>query len=577
MRLFHKFLIALVVVSTVPLIIYSVILLKTTGSTLKDIININFVNLADNLTRDVNKYFSEIEPKLDIARRAEKNKELTTSAKFGMILSEMSQTKTLLGILLIDDSLNVLTGMTEDGGTYGLILNKELVAKARATNGVETGGIFYTSKDVPYFDIVYPISGTSPKEYFYYRVKVDWLLEKLKFTIGNVEKDSAKSVMLIDVSSSAVSTAGAVRAGDVDKVQGLLEASLNKIFERHRNVNVAMRSRGPGWLVVLQEPARVAYAEVTKLWLGAIVLVLITVCGALFAAMFLAKSLSKPIENLAAGIEIVSKGNLDHVVEAVSKDELGKMAAIFNNMTIKIKEMQEEVKKTTRLSSIGQMANILGHEIRNPLAAMTNSIYLIKRLVSKMTDVNPIMIKSANIIESEIKSTSRIIDNMLDFSRTRPPVLTERDMVVVVNDIMAATKVPDNVELQLDLQGSYKVMVDIEEIKQVIRNLANNAIDAMADKEKSVLRIHVYKTNMIKGAANVPAACVDVMDTGTGMKPEVIKKIFEPFFSTKSKGTGLGLAVVAKIVEERHNGLIEVNSIVGKGTTFSVKIPLKLS
>jgi signal transduction histidine kinase len=65
------------------------------------------------------------------------------------------------------------------------------------------------------------------------------------------------------------------------------------------------------------------------------------------------------------------------------------------------------------------------------------------------------------------------------------------------------------------------------------------------------------------------------MDTGIGMKAEVVKKIFEPFFSTKSKGTGLGLAVVQKIVEERHNGIIEVNSIVGRGTTFSIKLPLK--
>jgi nitrogen fixation/metabolism regulation signal transduction histidine kinase len=329
--------------------------------------------------------------------------------------------------------------------------------------------------------------------------------------------------------------------------------------------------------MALQEPARIAYAEVTRLWVGAITLVVFTVCFALFVAMFLAKSLSRPIENLIAGIEVVASGNLEHKVEAVSNDELGKLATIFNNMTVKIKEMQEEIKKTTRLSSIGQMANILGHEIRNPLSAMTNSIYLIKRLMTKMTNVNPIMIKSTDIIESEIKSTSRIIDNMLDFSRTRPPVLTERDLISVVNDIMAATKVPDNIKLQLELTGLYKVMVDIEEIKQVVRNLVNNAIDAMSEMDNAMLKLRVKNSVIFKGNASIPAACLDVMDTGCGMKPDVIKKIFEPFFSTKSKGTGLGLAVVAKIVEERHSGVIEVNSVPGRGTTFSVKLPLKIS
>jgi len=574
MRLFHKFLITLIVVSTIPLVVYSIVLLKTTGITLKTIINRNSLNLAENMTREVNKYFSEIEPMLDIARRGERDKSFSPGAQFGLILGEMGETKNLLGILLLDDKLNILSGMTDEGGTYGLVINRELAAKANASHGVETGGIFYTSKEVPYFDIVYPLS-MKPRKYFYFRVKIDYLLERMKFLIKNFDENSAKQVILIDETGNAVSTAGQLRASDKDRLLPFKTMPAYKVFVKDGSVDVVTKSRGPGWLVVLSEPANVAYAPVTKLWIGSITLILLTMCFAIFSALFLAKNLSKPIEKLIAGIEVVASGNLDYKVQSVSNDELGKLVDIFNNMTVKIKDMQEEIRKTARLSSIGQMANILGHEIRNPLSAMTNSVFLIKRLITKMTDVNPIMIKSANIIEAEIKSTSRIIDNMLDFSRTRPPVLSERDLSEVVRDIMGATKVPDKVEVQLELAGTFKVMVDIEEIKQVVRNLVNNAIDAMADKEKATLRLHVYRTNMLKGDKSLPAACLDVMDTGSGMKPEIIKKIFEPFFSTKSKGTGLGLAVVQKIVEERHNGLIEVNSIVGKGTTFSIKLPLK--
>ncbi len=574
MKLFHKFLIALIVVSTIPLIVYSYILLKTTGNTLKTVINRNSLSVAENMTREVNKYFAEVEPFLDIARKADKEKTLSTSSKFGLILGEMAQTKNLLGILLLNSNMDVASGMTEDGGTYGLVINKDLVKKSNDTHGVETGGIFHTAKDIPYFDISYPVS-IQPREYFYFRVKIDFLLERMRRVIQNFEDRSEKQVILIDQEGNAVSTLGPIRSTDKDRYSSFKDSPLDTVFLKDGNVNIVSKSRGPGWLVVLSEPANTAYAPVNKLWIGAIVLIIITLSFSIFAALFLAKNLSSPITKLIAGIEIVASGNLDYKVQSVSSDELGKLVNIFNNMTVKIKDMQEEVKKTARLSSIGQMANILGHEIRNPLAAMTNSVFLIKRLITKMTDVNPIMEKSANIIESEIKSTSRIIDNMLDFSRTRPPVLSERNLPDVVNEIMQATKVPDTIELQLELTGTFKVMVDIEEIKQVVRNLVNNAIDAMHDKGTGTLRLQVYKAAMLKDGKNVTAACLNVMDTGSGMKPEVIKKIFEPFFSTKSKGTGLGLAVVQKIVEERHGGVIEVNSVVGKGTTFSVKLPLK--
>jgi len=574
MRLFHKFLIALMIVSTVPLVIYSYLLLKTTGNTLKTVINRNTMSLSENMLREVNKYFSDVEPMLEIARKVDREKTTSSGAKFGMIINEMSETKTLLGILLLDSNGEIVSGMTDEGGTYGLIVDKALTAKADASHGVETGGIFYTSKDIPYFDIAYPVT-IKPREFFYFRAKIDLLLEKMKREIKDFEPGSEKQVILMDQTGNAVSTLGPIRASNKDRLVFFKDAPLGKIFVAEHNVNVINKSRGPGWLVILSEPESAAYAPVTKLWIGAIVLIILTICFALFAALFLAKNLSKPIEKLIAGIETVASGNLDYKVENVSNDELGKLVKIFNNMTGKIKDMQEEVRKTARLSSIGQMANILGHEIRNPLSAMTNSVFLIKRLISKMTDVNPIMEKSANIIEAEIKSTSRIIDNMLDFSRTRPPVLSERDLSEVVGEIMQATKVPDTITLQLDLKEKLAVMVDIEEIKQVVRNLANNAIDAMHDKGAGTLKLQVYKTTMLKDGKNLPCACLNVMDTGSGMKPDVIKKIFEPFFSTKSKGTGLGLAVVQKIVEERHNGIIEVNSVLGKGTTFSVKLPLK--
>jgi signal transduction histidine kinase len=135
---------------------------------------------------------------------------------------------------------------------------------------------------------------------------------------------------------------------------------------------------------------------------------------------------------------------------------------------------------------------------------------------------------------------------------------------------------PDKLTLQQEYSAHSKVNIDVEEIKQVIRNLVNNAVDAMAERPDAILTISTSDITMRFGEAQIPAVLVEIADTGTGIAPDILKKIWEPFFSTKSKGTGLGLAVVKRIIEERHKGLMDVQSIVGSGTTFSLRLPAAL-
>jgi nitrogen fixation/metabolism regulation signal transduction histidine kinase len=301
---------------------------------------------------------------------------------------------------------------------------------------------------------------------------------------------------------------------------------------------------------------------------------MLTLTCAVLVALRLAKQLTKPIATLISGIEIVAAGNMDYHVPQVSNDELSRLSTIFNYMTVKLKKLQEEMKKAERLSTIGQMANILGHEIRNPLAAITNAVYLIKWQVSKLPDVNPKVFKNIGVIEAEIKSTEKIINDMLDFSRQRPPVLSKQDLGEVVKSIMADAKVPENVKLTMDFAELPAVAIDIEEMKQVIRNLINNAIDSMVESPQRELILQTTPAALTKGTATVKAVKLDIIDTGCGIPPDTLARIWEPFFSTKSKGTGLGLAVVKRIVQERHYNAVEVHSSCNKGTTFTVTLPI---
>ena len=172
----------------------------------------------------------------------------------------------------------------------------------------------------------------------------------------------------------------------------------------------------------------------------------------------------------------------------------------------------------------------------------------------------------------EIKSTTKIINDMLDYSRSRPPVLSKQDINEVVHKIADDIKFPDNVKLEYSLAGVPKVDVDVEEMKQVIRNLINNAVDAMSANGGTLTLKTVRK---VGAKTNAPVVRLEISDTGCGIPPEILEKIFEPFFSTKSKGTGLGLAVVKRIVEERHSGAIIINSAKDTGTSFYIELPVQ--
>jgi two-component system, NtrC family, sensor kinase len=218
------------------------------------------------------------------------------------------------------------------------------------------------------------------------------------------------------------------------------------------------------------------------------------------------------------------------------------------------------------------MASILAHEIRNPLGAISGAEFLIRKQITKIPE-SDMLLKPLSIIHAEVESTKKILTDMLDYSRTRPPVLEERDMGEVVESIVSGSKYPENMKVKLEIEKTPKVMIDVEEMKQVIRNLINNSVESMVKFTAGEVLVSVFNTTMSDSMLRRNAVGIEVKDTGPGISPENLSKIFEAFFSTKSKGTGLGLAVVKRIVEERHNGKIEVTSELGRGTSMTIRLP----
>ena len=232
----------------------------------------------------------------------------------------------------------------------------------------------------------------------------------------------------------------------------------------------------------------------------------------------------------------------------------------------RLETTQEELIQAEKLTSLGQMAAAIAHEINNPLAG----VLVYTKLLMKKTDGNTLTKEDAlgylSKMEAEISHSSRIIRNLLDFSRQSEPVLRETDVNQAIEkalSLVAHQAQMQGVKVIKELRPSLPpTIADFDQLQQVFTNLILNAIQAMPQGGELTLRTTLVGDGKLK---------IDVQDTGCGISRENLRKLFTPFFTTKEKGKGVGLGLaVAHGIIERHKGKIEVQSEVGKGTTFSI-------
>ncbi|MBA7559631.1 Adaptive-response sensory-kinase SasA [subsurface metagenome] len=230
-------------------------------------------------------------------------------------------------------------------------------------------------------------------------------------------------------------------------------------------------------------------------------------------------------------------------------------------------ETQEQLIRSEKLAAIGQLASGVGHELRNPLGAIKNAGFYIRRRLTNtnLPNTEPRVMEFLSIIEEEVNSANKVITDLLGFSRLAKPTAAPANIAGIIEDALRYTPVPENVELIKDINNNLPmVMVDGDQVKQVFLNIILNALQAMSQGGRLEIRA------IDKGKS----VDVEFIDTGGGIPDSVKKKIFDPLFTTKAKGVGLGLSVCKTIIE-RHEGDIKVKSKVGEGTTFTISLPTK--
>lgn len=328
-----------------------------------------------------------------------------------------------------------------------------------------------------------------------------------------------------------------------------------KVLSAYRHIRLT------GWGFVAKVDQDEAFAAVTALRNRILAFSSVLIVLATVSAVWISKSITGPIKSLEKSVDKIALGDYSVQAPETSKDEIGRLAIAFNRMAGELKDTQERLVRSEKLAMLGQLSGSVGHEIRNPLAAISNSVYYLNM---KIKDPDEKVEKHLSIMKTEILRADQIISDLLDFSRGASPALVKGDVSDIIKEVLEGSCLPDYVTVDTEFaSGLPKAIFDINQMRQVFSNLISNAVQAMP--EGGTLEI---TTTAKDGFVETK-----VIDSGEGIAEDNLKKVFEPLFTTKSKGIGLGLAIVEGIIE-RHNGKIEVESRAGKGTTFIIKLPV---
>jgi len=353
-----------------------------------------------------------------------------------------------------------------------------------------------------------------------------------------------------------------------------------------------------GWLVYIQQPITVAERATSVMVSKTLKAFGFVLVFALFLGYLVSLIIVQPIQALREAALKLSEGRFEDLPELkMPNDEIGDLAQTFSQMsdslriktaeliaagdelerlnrslesrvearTRELRAAQDELINKERLAAIGQMASVVGHEIRNPLAVINNSAYFIKTKLGAAGGVDPKIEKHIAIIESEIQQANGIISEILGFARTRELMPKPVSLNNYMEELLASYPFPQHVEVERQFAPENpRVNIDAEEMKQAVRNVLGNAVEVMPARGALTVSTRVNAEGL---------AVIGIKDTGPGIPPAVAEKIFAPFFTTKARGTGLGLAVVKKVLE-RHRGRVALESAPGAGTLFKLYIPV---
>lgn len=317
--------------------------------------------------------------------------------------------------------------------------------------------------------------------------------------------------------------------------------------------------------------------EISSLWRSFMVTAAVGVILATLLGVFVSATVSRPLNKLLYGFELVSLGDFTHRLHTSRRDELGGILRSFNDTTDNLRSLQNQLLRSERVAAWQEIARKIAHEIKNPLSPIQISIETMRKVYDrKHPDFEKIFRESSSTIIEEVDKIRAIVQEFSDFARMPEPHFEEVSIQAILKHIITLYQHQDesvvwNVEIPEELPP---VFADEKQLQRASMNLIKNALESMNSGGTITITAN-YQPPMIttkRGARRAGKIHVHIQDTGMGISPEDQARVFTPYFTTKETGTGLGLVIVQKIIE-LHKGGLSLSSAQNEGTRVEITLP----
>ena len=294
----------------------------------------------------------------------------------------------------------------------------------------------------------------------------------------------------------------------------------------------------------------------------------------LLISLWVSARITRPLEELAAGAREVASGRWDTVIDLRGKDEIGQLAAAFNEMTQTLAAQRDQLVQTERVAAWRELARRLAHELRNPLFPLQITVENLQK--ARQLDAKQfleVFNESTATLKAELANLNTIVGRFSDFSKMPAPHFARvnvnealRNAVRLFEPQFNAVGKPPVIPEYFLTEPLPEIDADADLLHRAFQNLVLNALDAMPAGGTLTLRTTEHESNVR----------IEVSDTGKGLTPEECSRLFTPYYTTKVQGTGLGLAIIQSVISD-HHGTISVSSDEGRGTTFRIELPQRQS
>lgn len=546
MKIFHKLLLAFLAVSLLPLLVAGGLLLREMERSLRrSALSQQDVTVHRTAER-VLLYLDGVGSLLGVVRGSA---DLQSPARRAAALESLLNNGPMFSELALLDpagkEIELLSRSRERPGT--LFSNVPLALREAQTKTVHFGSVQFSTDGYPLlpFCVLLDLPGGGSSGYLAGRLN----LLDLSARMQGQEMGEGAILQIFDAQGRLIAHSAGV---DFFKKEEVDRSLLQKGEKR---LGVKTHIPDLDWTVILDQPERVVFALERRVRGRVLWGLVLAIVAALVFGFAVARSLVRPLSEIQKAVEDLSVGRFKTGLGTTRQDEIGVVAA-------RLREAQTVLESKVRQATVGLLVHRIGHDLRQPLTAIRESLAVVRRHSS---GADTVAHKHLDIVDQEIVSGIESIEELLTLGRERPPRLSVVDLGAFVREVVSRTPVPSGIGVEMrEPVAGLCVQLDIDEVRRALGNAFRNAFESGGAHV-------VVSVDRVEGQG-----WISVVDDGRGVPEEVRAKLFTDFLTTKPSGTGLGLGIIKRAVE-RSGGAVRLNNNSAKGATLAMGFPLNHS